>query len=120
MIRSLLCVCLLIPSLVAAQTDHNWNFWSLSQNSEISFFSSTDLRRLPGGHVEIWTKSLPGKQADAAGTKALKNGEVLKRVVARAMASTPVISTVVKLTKNQLYEIVLDEEIANHSELSPV
>jgi len=99
----------------------DWRFYGTSENGNVLvFFSVAEVRRLPNGHMEVWTEGLTGKQVDSEGTRALKDKVRSDRVVISAMAAASPISKIEKLTQDQIDMIALNEEVANHSDLKPI
>lgn len=114
-------VVFLAASAATAQSpSHSWHFFGVTQDGTSLFYSSTDLHGLPDGHVEVWTKGLSSKAVRREGDRLIKDKDVLKRVTMSALVGAPPITSVEKLSQDQIDEIALEEEVANEAQLKPV
>ncbi len=121
MIRTCFTAALLAASVAAAQSPtHAWHFYGVTQDGTSLFYSSTDLSRTPDGHVQVWTKGLLSKAVQREGDHLVKDKEALKRIVASVVIGAQPITSVQKLTQDEVTEVALEEEVANRGQLAPV
>src|SRR5579862_91292 len=121
MIRTCFTAALLAASAAAAQSPtHAWHFYGVTQDGTSLFYSSTDLSRTPDGHVQVWTKGLLSKAVQSEGKRLVKDKEALKRISMSALIGLQPITSVQKLTQDEIDEVALEEEVANGGQLTPV
>jgi hypothetical protein len=107
---------------IAQETSVDWKeyaFSKLPSGNVGEFYSDGDIRRSPDGHnVKVWVKALDEKELDRAkDTMSKVNiGRVASKI---AHYYIPPISTVQTLTHDQLYDTVMNEQVADEAEIQP-
>lgn len=119
------CVALICAAALRAQQPAaDWKYYGSSKigdDVDIElFYSKRDVKRLPSGHIEVWTKGLSETELEAARNVMDKNKALFDRVVAKFMANyQPPASKLVSLNQDQIIAMTSSEEIANDADIQP-
>jgi hypothetical protein len=110
--------CLFVTPAIAAD-DPNWKLFGGTDDSYL-YFAAGDIERLPDGHLRVWTKGLSVKQVNSAAEKAVKDKGSISRIAFASIVDSPPLSGVKNLSKDEITDVVIEEDVANHSDLQPV
>ena len=110
--------CCVLPFVADAQEQSNWHFFGTTgldkHVGDILFYSSTDLVRLPNGHLQVWAKALNAKVLN----KAALSKEALNRAVTKVLRDDIAFGKVQPLTPDEKDDLAAYEELANQGEIS--
>ena len=76
------------------------------------------VRKLGNGHVQVWTKGLPAKDLVRESNKTLTDEQALA-AAQKLHGYTPLVQQTHELTKDELINFVLAEQIANADKIQP-
>jgi len=121
---------LIYASALQAQGDSaDWKFFSTASASAESsvllpdllvFYLSNEIKSLPFGHIEVWTKGLSAKEVTTAYNKIGKNDDFTDRVARKLLGHyNPPYARIHKLTDDDVMNIAAWEEFANEANISP-
>jgi hypothetical protein len=110
--------CLFVTPAIAADAP-NWKLFGGTDDSFL-YYAAGNIERLPNDHLRVWTKGLSVKQVNSAAERAVKDKGSLSRIAFATVVDSPPLSEVKTLSKDEITDIVIEEDVANHSELQPV
>jgi hypothetical protein len=121
----LLCAFLLLilcNSAYSQAEQDDWEFYGgteIGKEVLITYFSLSSVEKMQNGHVRVWIKSLPAKEIQKI-LDAKKGNDLLVKGAGRRIASgyIPAYCLANDCTQEQLLDLVLDEEIANRSNIN--
>jgi hypothetical protein len=114
---------LIVETIASAQIPPaDWKLYGFSifgSGGSYLFYSNGDLRRLPNGHIEVWTKGLSEKAVEKA-ENAPPSKEFMERVYQKFKREDALpYSKIQKLTPEQRMNSILSEEFANDANIQP-
>ena len=119
--RSLLgAALLLLTTLVSAEEVYDWKFVGCDDTDPKEpcfFYQQSEIKKSPGGKIQVWTKSLSKKQLKQ---KNLSKDSVDKAARKAATGYEPPYAKINKLNRDQRLEIIASEGAANEGSLHPI
>lgn len=113
-------LCIAVASAQIKATDWKVYGYSKYKSETVAlFYSAGEVRALPGGHVEIWTKALNQKDIEHA-YESLSKAQQARLVEKIAAGYVPPYASITKVTPDQLIDLSASEEIANGSDIQPM
>jgi hypothetical protein len=84
------------------------------------FYDAQGLRKLANGHFEVWLKGLPAKRTEKAVDKLANDKGRLEHMYQKIKAGyVPPVGLTRKLTKTEIWNGLIDEEIADAGQIEP-
>ena len=111
---------LLLTALGCAQEVYDWKFVGCDDTDPRQpcfFYQPGDIKKLPGGDIQVWTKALGGKQLRQ---RNLSKDSVDKAAMKAATGYEPPYAKINKLNRDQRLEIIASEGVANEGSVHPI
>ena len=126
-VTTLLAMFFIYASALQAQSESaDWKFLSTSGENKdampdlLVFYLNNDVKRLPSGHIEVWTKGLSTKEVTVAFNKIRKHEAITDRIAKKLKEHyDPPYARIHKLTDDDRMGITAWEEFANEANMSP-
>jgi hypothetical protein len=114
---------ILCSGLGSAQDDSNWKLCGFSPASKDAvgiFYLQNEIKRMPSGNIQVWTKALSSSKLQKASAATRPNDLIFNRVVDKVAANyKPPFEKIKPLNQNELLDVVGFEVIADAGTIAP-
>jgi hypothetical protein len=105
--------------LLSGAGETNWNWFggsTVKGDPHWSFFDLNSMKKLPNGHMQVWTKTLSEKEMDEQKADDAVTDQAAHRI---RYNYVPIVGRSGKFDKKQLTNMIIFESIANRNTVPP-
>ena len=109
---------LLLSTAAVAQTQPDWRVIAGTPDTAI-FCDMSRVRKMPDGHVQVWTKGLPAKDLVRESNKPITKEQTSAAAEKLLRGYKPLVQQTHELTQDERVNFILAEQIANAGKIQP-